>query len=136
MAELTISMPEAVSILQTTLSENADNVKRVELFDKNKVRLTISVSKLLPDILVILSYKSFQKGLMKFDVNSKYPLKMLQAFVNNIELEDIDEDIFYLSDDGLSVNIKDLIKHYTRDINIKEVKFNNNIFTFVISFNN
>ena len=39
MAELTISMSEAVSILQTTLSGNADNVKRVELFDKIKFDL-------------------------------------------------------------------------------------------------
>ena len=94
MAELTISMSEAVSLLQNTLSKNSENVKKVELFEKNKVRLTISISKLLPDILVILSYKSFQNGLMRFDVNSKYPSKMLQAFVNNMELEDIDEDIF------------------------------------------
>ncbi|NLM33930.1 MAG: hypothetical protein GX206_00660 [Clostridiales bacterium] len=134
MAELTISMSEAVSLLQNTLSKNSENVKKVELFEKNKVRLTISISKLLPDILVILSYKSFQNGLMRFDVNSKYPSKMLQAFVNNMELEDIDEDIFYLSDNELSVNIKDLIQNYTNDIIIKDVKFNNNIFTFIVSF--
>ena len=71
---------------------------------------------------------------MRFDVNSKYPSKMLQAFVNNMEPEDIDEDIFYLSDNELSVNIKDLIQNYTNDIIIKDVKFNNNIFTFIVSF--
>lgn len=134
MAELTISMSEAVSILQNTLSKNSDNIKKMELFDKNKVRLTISISKLLPDVLVTLSYKSFQDGLMKFDVNSKYPTKMLQPFVNNIDLEDIDEDVFSLSDNELSVSIKDLMKNYTKDIVIKDVKFNNNIFTFVITF--
>ncbi|NLZ49877.1 MAG: hypothetical protein GX895_14060 [Clostridiales bacterium] len=134
MAELTISMSEAVSILQSTLSKNSDNIKKVELFDKNKIRLTVSISKLLPDVLVTLSYKTFEKGLMKFDVSSKYPSKMLQPFVNNLDLEDIDDDIFSLSDNELSVNIKDLMKHYAKDFEVNDVKFNNNVFTFVVSF--
>lgn len=134
MAELNISMSEAVSLLQSTLSKNSENIKKAELLEKNKVRLTISISKLLPDIVVILSYKYFENGLMKFDISSKYPNKMLQAFVNNIELEDVDEDIFQLTDNELSINVIDLIKAYTNDITIKDVRFNNSLFTFIISF--
>ncbi|WP_139905831.1 hypothetical protein [Clostridium thermarum] len=133
MAELTMSMSEVVVVLRTTLSGASDKLKEVELVDKNKIKLLISVSKLFPDIPVSLAYHSFNKGIIKFEVYTNYPTKVIQAIVNNINFEGLDKSTLSLDNNLLSVNIKEIMLTSIGWLDIKDVKMRNNQLTFILT---
>ncbi|WP_163195150.1 hypothetical protein [Clostridium thermarum] len=133
MAELTMSIAEVVLVLRTTLSGASDKLKEVELVDKNKIKLLISVSKLFPDIPVSLAYHSFSKGIIKFEVSTNYPTKVVQAIVNNINLEGFDKSTLSLDNNLLYVNIKEIMRTSISWLDIKDVKMRNNQLTFILT---
>lgn len=133
MAELTISMMEVVSVLKTTLSTVSDKVKDIELVDKNKIKIIISVSKLFPDIPVTLAYHSFSRGTLKFEVASNYPMKVLNTIVSNINVEGLDKNALTLEDNMLHANIRDIMSSTINWLDIRDVRMRNNHLTFVLS---
>lgn len=133
MAELTMSISEVVLVLKTTLSGASDKLKAVELVDKNKIKLLISVSKLFPDIPVTLAYHSFNKGIMRFEVSTNYPSKVIQAIVNNINLEGLNQNTLSIDNNLLSVNIKEIMRTSIGWLDIKDVKIRNSQLTFTLT---
>lgn len=133
MAELTMSLTEVVQVLKTTLTVSSDKIKDISLVDKSKIRLVISVSKLFPDIPITLAYQSFSRGIMKFEVTTNYPMKVIQTLISNINLEGVDKDSLVLDDNILSANVRDIMKASIGWLEIKDVKLKNGQFTFVLS---
>jgi hypothetical protein len=133
MAELTMPMTEVVLVLKTTLTTASDKIKEIALVDRNKIKIIISISKLFPDIPVTLAYHSFNRGTLKFEVATNYPMKVIQTLINNIQLEEIDSDSLTLNDNILSVNIKDILKYSINWLEIKDVRMRNNHLTFMLS---
>lgn len=134
MAELSISMGEVIIVLKNMLSENTDGkLKQIELMEKNKIKLTLSLSKFIPDIPATLAFHSFNAGVMKFDVTTNYPLKLAQPFINSINLEGFEKGVISLENNLLSLNIEEVMRQSLNWLEIKDVKMRNNNFLFSLS---
>jgi hypothetical protein len=133
MAELTMSIAEVVLVLKSTLTNASDKLKEIELVDKNKIKIIISVSKLFPDIPVTLAYHSFNKGTLKFEVSTSYPMKVIQAIISNINLEGLDKSTLSLDNNLLSANIKDIMNYSIDWLDIKDVRMRNNQLIFILA---
>ncbi|MDP4089261.1 MAG: hypothetical protein Q8930_08355 [Bacillota bacterium] len=134
MAELVMSMKELILVLKNALSNFPESkLKQIELVERNKIKVTISLSRLLPDIPATLAFHSFNNGTMKFEVYTSYPLKLVQPFINNMNLSGLEGNIITLEQNLLAVNIKEALKQSLTWLDITDIKLRNNNWLFTLS---
>lgn len=134
MAELIMPMKEVICLLKNVLANSPDNkFKQIDLVEKNKIKVVISFSKLFPDIPAVLGFHSFNSGVMKFEISTSYPLKLIQPFINSISIDGYQSNIIYLENNILVINMRDVLKQYMNWLDVKDVKMRSNNLIFILS---
>lgn len=126
MGQLTLSMEEAVKVFKNSLMTELEKVKEVEVFDNNKLKAVIELNKFLPPITAVLSYNSFSKGILKYNIQLNNSSKLVTSLLKNINLDLEESNILTIENDILIINIKDALDNYLAWLNIKDIKLSNN----------
>ncbi len=131
MANLTFTLPELITLIKLN-TELPNQIEEIDVVN-NRIKLTINIGKLIPNINIFISFDSYQNGMLKLNIEAVKVLKLFSKYLSNIiEKKSISDVISFHNGKIMQVALNRILEQKVKGVQVKSLTEDNGEFKIVV----
>jgi hypothetical protein len=133
MAYINVSLTEVLGFLDKNVEYNRERIKKISFITQGQIETTVSVGRFFPDMKVLVSYHSYIKGKLYFNIITQGGIKILMGLMNEMGGKKIN-DYIRLENNRVELDVEKAISNSLKGVKVRDINFTGNQIYVTVDF--